>query len=469
MFDGFFNGKFREVFEKRFPGKDVPFHTYYDMSTGDFTGTRNKNVFSVYFQFSARINSALKKMYGNWNNRLWYGSSFDDKLNRIPVVIERIEDEEFLNFLRSYSSSVYNTVMILMEGIQFGSWKEPEWYNEKCNECDLLHVLKVFDYTNEDIKKVIDYTRTDHSKDFPEDLMKNGKFKENRLWIPLSDGSYFVLSKNVWDSVWASTGNDYCSCYNLDSPTGYITGSPYLMTQSWYFMAYISNGTSRKYSMFQGKKFRLPQISGRCWSYKTENGMVGDKVYGEAVELIAILNRDKGRIVTDLFDDNIYSSLRRYATYADSLKQIDGTYYYSFGNGELGHGHWLRSTPLRIASDITYNASLSVDVIDNIELLNGKYGVYKRCPVTGMLINQNEDRHWSAKYMDKPVQHLLIFTYSVDDKTLLGATNKHCTLEGAKEVAKEYSNDYYGETDAVLLKIIDGNRMTFQPFYRKGE
>ena len=87
MFDGFFNRKFREVFEKRFPDKDAPFHKYYDMSTGDFTGTRNKNVFSVYFQFSARINSAIKKMYGNWNNKLWYGSSFADKLNRIPVYL----------------------------------------------------------------------------------------------------------------------------------------------------------------------------------------------------------------------------------------------------------------------------------------------------------------------------------------------------------------------------------------------
>lgn len=462
MYESYFRGKFEDIFHKMYPDFEIPYNSYFDTKDNSYHERKTANSFSVYFQLSSELSTALMKVYGLLPDVQWYARYRYGKLKSVPTVIEKIDDEEFLSHAEECTSKGH-LLRLTMEGIQYGEWTEPEWFNETGHDCDLLHTLLVMDYDKDDIKNVIRYMNEDHSDLFPKDLMSKGKFKYNRLWIPLKGGKYFVLSKNPYDTLWASTGNNYCSCYNLDSPTGYITGSPYLITKDWYFMAYVSNGTSKKYPLFEGKKFRLPQIDGRCWAYATDDGLRRDKIYGEAPELMIMLETGKSTIHGGM---NLCDDFCRYATYADS---VDTCGRYTYGNGSLGCGNWRNSSVKCVAASIIYNPDLRVEDVDSIELRQGKYGIYKRCPVTGLLINQNEEKHWAAKYMDKPVQHLIIFTYSVDDETLLGVTNKHCTLERAKEVAREYANDYYSNTDATLLKIIDGNKMTFQPFYRKGE
>ena len=114
-----------------------------------------------------------------------------------------------------------------------------------------------------------------------------------------------------------------------------------------------------------------------------------------------------------------------------------------------------------------------------------------------MPIDDTETEHWAAKYLDKPVKSLIIVTvdntpsmintlrYLVSDESVLSLSEsenegwfgekyghfsdqKVNNLDRFKELLRntQAENPQY---DCILLRIIDKNRVTFQPFYAKKE
>lgn len=138
-------------------------------------------------------------------------------------------------------------------------------------KANFLHLLYCLDYMAKDNKRCWDAYNKDWT-DFPG---QPDHISDNRAFYALDDGTYFVVSKNLYDTFFASQGNGFESCFSLTSQHRYIRGVPYWMSHAGYYMCYITDGDVTKWSAIPGHKLKLPKMICRAWGYKLVDGGFG--------------------------------------------------------------------------------------------------------------------------------------------------------------------------------------------------
>lgn len=536
----FVNKVFTDVFHSKYPGKPLPRDMFFDTKTGEETRRKNKNSFSLYCSFDLKACEQIKKITRKpfpkgFPLQLERTFDYPHKLNSPPTDIEGVSLEDLIYYVATNENlsqalkEKYLTMLDdeyaekkqkeIIEGFDADYVKASPLFNEEDKETELLHCLYALKYEQEHIIDVVNYYKEDHKDCFPEELLKMGVYKNNRLYLPGINGTYTVISKNPYDYVWAATGNGFQSCFSLESNYWGIQCMPLLATQSWHFMMYESTLWFSEYSLFN-HKFKLPNMKVRNWVYNTEEGLMRDKLYGKTNEfseesmdiifgLLGIRNETRGyergdldRIDLDEYipiktrdtDYVVGDAVRKYNTYLDSINMAAGGYLFDVGSHRFtaASGSW---TPRYSVQHISFNKDLKLNTELSLSFCAGKLGYHKRCPKSSFLIGADEEYHWTAKYLDRPVKSMAILTF--DDHKSAYAKNRvevsdvtstcqdqgnlfwvscghtidysyNPTLDTVKTELKKLqeTNPQY---DCVLLRIIEKNKMTFQPFYAKKE
>lgn len=188
---------------------------------------------------------------------------------------------------------------------------------------EYLHLLYTFRYDSVDRKFCWDAFNHDYTADdFPG---KPDYVANNRAFYVLGKDKYFVVSKNNYDTFWASQGNGFESCFSLTSGHGYIRGVPFWIAHKGFFMCYITDGDITKWSAIPGHKCKLPKMTARAWGYLRPNGTL---CLGKTYDKIG----DRGRFWKDKDIARVFGSVRpnvfkvetdyrisKYSVYYDNL------------------------------------------------------------------------------------------------------------------------------------------------------
>lgn len=560
LIESYVTNKAKEVFERDHPyvhDSEQPYDKFYNEKEDTLCERLTQNCWSLYFSMAPdlcdKMNERQRESYFPKKARLQierfsYGAH---TLKNAPSKIETITTKDIIDYLEK-SKSIYPDKKAYMMSILDPEYGERikkaifDEYNEnkhrifasslymkENNETDIMHCLYAFNYKTEDRDKVIRYMKEDHIEDFPEELVKIGVFKNNRLYLPGKDGNFLVLSKNPYDYIWASTGNGYQSCFSLESDYWGIQDMPMLATQSWHFMLYESTLGLNEYSLFN-HKFDVPSMVFRCWAYRTKQGMMRDKPYGRSgvsvfnfesvADILNIIKEDNGYergdqnrinpdsdeydedfdidyIKLDLKekDDGVDYIYNKYRTYCDSIYPDQEGYLYDVGYHQFtrscasGGGN---SIKYRVKS-LFYNENLKWIEGKSVGLIDNKLDYVKACPITSFSIKENEERHWAAKYLDKPVRSMAILTFDAtsdnpkpayklvmsnrsESITCSSSNNMWIDPNGAINIVGDvnlkkikdslrFVQEDNPQYECLLLRIIEGNKVTYQPFYAKKE
>jgi len=502
LLKAFMASKIKDIFEKS-TGKEYREYIFYNVKTESFDDAKlNKDMWSCYFSLSKdlseRIARIIDEPYPGKKLRLQcYNSGIFQSLKYPPNEIYKVELSEFIKFVNdNFESASTNFRLAKIINVLFelddNYKKEYQKFDPELlerNRYDIEHcplyllkdnlsmvasILFCMKYDMEDIEKIINYMKADHKNDFPDRLLSNGVFKNNRLYLPLEDERMLVLSKNIWDYFWASTGNGFESCFSLNSPHKRIRALPLMGIENNHFMCYITRGETKKYGLFSGTKCVIPQIFARSWVHKDNTGNLKiDRIFGYDTDFIKDYTKAAfkiGDITAGPVRFDVDGAARKYGTYLDSLSSNHFEYCVGLGfvNTELNED----GTICEYCKEITYN-ELDVNRIKDYEIFDNEIMIVRKCPITGFVIKESEKQHWAAKYMDRPVKKMMLFSFVADERCerIYNISTQQTlylmedTVEAAKEKVQMYVNE--GNLDAALLRIVDGNRTTFQPFYNR--
>ena len=499
--------------ERGFEGPYVSTGCFYDIKHKAVVNRYNKDCMVLYMNPEPALVDVLKQEFGDIRSACLSMVSCGTAkiLDKVPTDIILLTKKNLIEFVnKEYTGDVLFELLCLLDNefkqkVVDKRMQDSRGFMEHLStyllykdgdrECELVHLLKALNYDNKDIGTVVKYYHEDHMNDFPRNLLDKGVFHDNRLYLPWTDDQCLVLSKNPYDYIWASTGNGYQSCFSLESDYWGIQAMPMLATQPWHFMLYWSKCTLNEYSIMN-HKFKLPNIQRRMWAYKGGDGLAIDKMYGKACSIKSEL-----QILRTMYPEfhmnecrinmNTYAFreiICKYRTYLDSLEYDGG---YSFGNGEREFTADVRSRCVikNSVSDITFNPDLRWKEGVIFEM-HGKLCYAKICPKTKLPTDGNE--HWAAKYIDRPVKSMAIFEYQTDaieDRLLLVEASDYFTRtdfmywydrDSIYDVAHVHGIDNFKcglrecqeehpQVDCILLRIVDKNKVTFQPFYAKKE
>jgi hypothetical protein len=486
---------------------------YFDIENKCPVTRFNKNCMVLYMNPEPALISVLEKEFGNikdaWLSMCASGNA--RSLNRVPTDIITLTKRDLIEFIKKeYTTEFAFEVMLLIDdefkqktideqrqkGNQFMSHiSESPLFNDSDRECELVHLLSTLLYDNNDIGTVVKYYHEDHMEDFPETLLYKGEFRDNRLYLPWDDNMCLVLSKNPYDYIWASTGNGYQSCFSLESDYWGIQAMPMLATQPWHFMMYWSKCTLNEYSIMN-HKFKLPNIQVRSWAYKSGDKLAFDKRYGRPGSVI-YMNQlleemypefSKRKCSIDMNVDDFTDIVEKYRTYLDSLT-YEGDFCFGDGERRFTTDISNRAEIKESVSRIFYNPDLRWKE-GIITTVHNNFCYVQVCPKTKLPTEGSE--HWAAKYIDRPVKSMAIFGYQVDAKFcglyLVDASHasasadynywyrancvyESCNVKNINDLKKALTEcqEKHPQVECILLRIVNRNKVTFQPFYAREE
>ena len=357
-------------------------------------------------------------------------------------------------------------------------------------------------------------------------------FKGTRVDDRVLSMNALVISKNPVDYFFCSYGNSFQSCYALNSGMycwyGYL---PYVTTDE-SFIVYATTGEVMKTAVISGQKFHNPQMLWRAWGYATEDGSLCiDKKYrgsengiDKLIEFCCQWMTDKFNVICDrrgqaqkrtLYNSGrgIWGIWEEYGLkfYSDSLKTIDKIkeVYFFYGCGDSVSPEytpeWKKSFDK--FTEWTSTAS-SVDPLLTLDkpcdIVNGVVTNVNICPITKLKITNGVKQHAYAKYFDKPLQQLAVLTYDKGCVRCDAATREfmsgniridpcvtgyagcsgfnggvlYCFGNDTKvngtialKSLKEFIKGCINTTpySAILLKIIEDDKITCQVFKKKGD
>ena len=338
-----------------------------------------------------------------------------------------------------------------------------------------------------------------------------------------------VISKNPVDYFFCSDGNSFQSCYALNSSMycwyGYL---PYVTTDE-SFIVYATTGEVMKTAVISGQKFHNPQMLWRSWGYATEDGSLCiDKKYrgveqgiDKLIEFCCEWMTEKFNVICDrrghaesraLYNNGkgIYDIWKTYGLkfYSDSLVKDDEEVYFMYSGGSSTYSEytpeWKKSFDKFIDWTSTANSIDPLLVLDKpCDIVNGVVTNINICPITKLKIPNGVKQHAYAKYFDKPLEQLAVLTYdngcvrcdaatrefisdpiqikpsiNVDNgySGFIGGTlycyGKSTSVRGtiALKSLKEFIKGCINTTpySAILLKIIEDDKITCQVFKNKG-
>lgn len=497
--------------ERGFKGPYISTGDYYDIENNNATSRFNKNCMVLYMNPEPALVGVFKQEFGDIKNA-WLSMTAANSvtvLNKVPTDIILLTKKNLIEFVnQEFTGDALFELMCLLDdefkqkiidkrkqqsSLFMANIDSYPLYKDGSRECELVHLLHALRYENEDIGTVVKYYHENHMNDFPRNLLDKGVFHDNRMYLPWDEEICLVLSKNPYDYIWASTGNGYQSCFSLESDYWGIQAMPMLATQPWHFMLYWSRCTLMEYSIMN-HKFKLPNIQQRMWAYKGGDGLAVDKMYGkgcyvdEQMQLLRLMYPEfhTKNCHIDMNVNDFKDIVRKYRTYLDSLEYIGD---YVRGDGERAFTTDIdeRYVIKDSVSNITFNPNLRWKE-GLIKKLHNKFCYANVCPKTKLPTEDGE--HWAAKYIDKPVKSMAIYGYQADgtrDRLILVefshfssrsdfdywysldyVLSRNKDLNDLKKALTECQANH-PQVDCILLRIVDKNKVTFQPFYARKE
>ena len=338
-----------------------------------------------------------------------------------------------------------------------------------------------------------------------------------------------VISKNPVDYFFCSYGNSFQSCFALNSSMycwyGYL---PYVTTDE-SFIVYATTGEVMKTAVISGQKFHNPQMLWRSWGYATEDGSLcidkkyrgGENGIDKLIEFCCEWMTDKFNVICDrrgraesraLYNKGkgILDIWKTYGLkfYSDSLVQDGEEVCFAYGCGDSVSSEytpeWKKSFDKFIDWTSTANSVDPLLVLDKpCDIVNGVVTNINICPITKLKIPNGVKQHAYAKYFDKPLEQLAVLTYDkgcvrcdaatrefisdpIQIKPSINVGNGHSGFNGgtlycygkstgvrgtiALKSLKEHIKGCINTTpySAILLKIIEDDKITCQVFKNKG-
>lgn len=253
-------------------------------------------------------------------------------------------------------------------------------------KANFLHLLYCLKYAPMDNKKCWDAYNKNWT-DFPG---QPDAISENRAFYVMSDGKYFVVSKNLYDVFFASQGNGFESCFSLTSCHKYIRGVPYWMSHNGYYMCYITDGDTTKWSAIPGHKLKLPKMECRAWGYKLKNGGFGiGKTYDKTQNRSLMYDNP---CVTELFPgrknygevDGEHFNVGKYSVYYDNLS--DDFRFNSEGMRGRGDTGNIRTVSDTLKKVTKFNDQ--IEYMDSVMLSSGAFVAKVLLPKSGLIVSK---------------------------------------------------------------------------------
>ena len=339
----------------------------------------------------------------------------------------------------------------------------------------------------------------------------------------IDDMKAIVVSKNLTDYFFCSYGNSFQSCFALSSPHRYWYGYlPFNMAPE-SFIIYGTTGDVHKTTVISGNKFHCPDMRFRCWAYADrEEGLLLDKRYFSTGDCNGFLvdwcvnflktkfgARDSVNVwlykngegiqkihyqrpLTFFSDSLVISPAGAMYNYACGDRHVSGTYNIPWAD------HY--SSLTNFGSTVA-EVPATLDLSKPIEVVNNKIINPKKCPITNLYINEDETQHKYAKYFSQPSTNTVVCTYvgghlfldeMSQNKEFISDAIKIRTsftsgfgnslfigsyaegAEGGPRPVKVFKDHIKGhikdtELDAILMRIIEEDKVTMQVFKNKKE
>lgn len=379
------------------------------------------------------------------------------------------------------------------------------------------------------LERFKDFEVTDNRIIIPLSEADKEKYKEFCNGGDILDAKAIVISKNPLDYFYCSYGNAFQSCFALNSEYAYWYGYvPFAMAPE-SFIVYVTNGKVNKLSFIKGSKFHIPQMHWRAWGYACEDGnLVLDKKYRKpttatknCIEFFCNFMADKFNVHCDyrtgapertLFNKGkgigkIWSKFKL-SFFSDSIMKNRNIVSFQYNRGVShvsteGKPRWKKTyRSLKDFADTVLSVDDNLDIslpiiVDSAGMLKN----FKLCPVSGLPISSTESIHKLSKYFTRPSTNTLALTYidgavlldfckseydsASGEKIKLFPRRDFCdnilyvssicagcnvnlpklSLSSFKEMLKGDINNL--PFDAVLLRIIEDDKVTYQVFKRK--
>lgn len=389
-FDKFLGEKFRESLLRK-EGVVAPADRRYDTKTKEFTVEQRNTNYCVYFVLP--FDNDLVKALEVCGRSIPYDGIYwtSQKLKCYDIVEVTYKDiENLISQLPSEEIAQFSRWASEETRLKFQREREEKIANVKANlpnlkintltkeatKAEYLHLLYCMNYTADDNKFCWDkYNHEYVARDFPgiPDYVAN-----NRAFYCMEDGNYFVISKNNYDTFWASQGNGFESCFSLTSPHRYIRGVPFWIAHDGFYMCYITDGDITKWSAFPGHKCKLPKMMCRAWGYLRPNGTLAvGKTYGKkdgnAMSKEWMWNSPEvsslfGNVCPNGFYVDTDYKMGDYSVFYDNLSSDNRV----STSGECGCGTHGGDTPFsEMYKKITFDDG--IDFYDRAILSNGKF------------------------------------------------------------------------------------------------
>lgn len=410
---------------------------------------------------------------------------------------------------------------------------------------ELKTLLVAAEYNDEECKTI--FCKAQEDREFILKDFKDYPVFNNRMFIPITDidrklmtidtydkfrddsmakerfdeivnkCKYIVISKNPVDYFYASYGNAFQSCFALNSQYNALYGTIPLCRADGHFMVYATTGNVVDVSVISGKKFHCPQMFWRSWGYADENcDLILDKFYrqkatsidtfiGQCIKLLQkehTVYADKYNAVRRklyLNGADLYHNYNNRFTYFDGLRDVDGTFVFTYANGSRDTGCKTHSwgTNVDLLSVLKGITALNdIDFDKPYGIVDGILCNYNVCPKTGFMLTNNKTESVYAKYLSKSAGDTILLNYidgrvscskvtsKYSNGTILFDENYRAKYESCqncfyfnyggtftmplttlKNHLKEVIN--HSEYDCVILRIIEDTNVNVQVFRRK--
>lgn len=377
-----------------------------------------------------------------------------------------------------------------------------------------------------DIKGLEDYPIVDERLYIPLSeadiyrIKKHMKDRGSTYHDYFDDMKYIVISKNLYDYYFCSYGSDFQSCFSLTSTHLGWYGMLPMGTVEGHYMIYGTKDKPNKTAILgDNHKWATPYMFFRCWGWTAQNGaLLLDKGYTSSnnfyqavkdVVLSKYMSVDVDRL-TQLKNSNEFKELfdtHSLRFYPDSIKTDSFRFKVLGGDREfkgrnMPYYGGIGDRPVsRVLTSIT-NVKDSFNPYKDMTIIDGMLLNPKKCPVTGLIIDESESQSKYAKYLNNPVEgKFMVVTYCdggykydavSTDRVVTSGTLMTCqasssahnnevisfanwfsnpssynmSLKTFKERLKGGINK--SEFDLVLLRVIEDDKVTYIKYKKQG-
>ena len=246
----------------------------------------------------------------------------------------------------------------------------------------------------------------------------------------LSSVKYIVVSKNLYDYYFCSTGSEFQSCFSLSSShSGWYGMLPFGTFQG-HYMVYATKDEPAKMSLLNcNKKWDIPHMFFRCWGWlDAHNRLLLDKVYTSRRTMFhairdTILNKYMVVNCSDSYTDVAQGKEmisffieHNLKFYPDSIKFSEQGFKFRLDAGEKSfRGRYSLPYVNGLLSELKKIVQVSETFNPEKDMLITLEGCLinpKKCPITGIDIDETESQSHYAKYLNNPIQgRMAVVTY----------------------------------------------------------